>query len=214
MQRVDRRGESLEDGQGGDIDATDRQTDGVPPQMVGERFDLGKFGHTFSLPIAAMGCPSRLRGPAGSGCTEELPAGAAGATGTTLGHGVQVSVFCPGAIRTSALTGGKFGRIPGISDEELLKILGAVAADGTRKVRRARPSCRVAWRRNHCAAGMVDGPAWWKAWWYLERLSPALSMRLAKVCSNRLAQATAHSITAPLHFSSYRGNSGFGRTEW
>jgi hypothetical protein len=24
-------------------------------------------------------------------------------------------------------------------------------------------------------------PAWWKAWWYLERLSPALSMRVAKV---------------------------------
>jgi hypothetical protein len=36
-------------------------------------------------------------------------------------HGVQLSVFCPGAIRTSALTGGKFRRIPGISDEELLK---------------------------------------------------------------------------------------------
>jgi NADP-dependent 3-hydroxy acid dehydrogenase YdfG len=24
-------------------------------------------------------------------------------------------------------------------------------------------------------------PAWWKAWWYLERLSPALSMRFAKI---------------------------------
>jgi hypothetical protein len=24
-------------------------------------------------------------------------------------------------------------------------------------------------------------PAWWKAWWYLERLSPTLSMRFAKI---------------------------------
>src|SRR5277367_4291720 len=33
-------------------------------------------------------------------------------------HGVQVSVFCPGAIRTPILTGGKFGRVPGVSEEE------------------------------------------------------------------------------------------------
>jgi hypothetical protein len=24
-------------------------------------------------------------------------------------------------------------------------------------------------------------PAWWKAWWYLERLSPTLSMQFAKI---------------------------------
>ncbi|MGZ4525924.1 MAG: SDR family NAD(P)-dependent oxidoreductase [Mycobacterium sp.] len=67
-------------------------------------------------------------------------------------HGVQVSVLCPGAIRTPALTGGKFGRIPGISDEELLK-----SWEGTRRIRRARPSCRVEGRRNHCGADVVEG---------------------------------------------------------
>ena len=38
-------------------------------------------------------------------------------------HGVQVSVLCPGAIRTPARTGGRYGRIniTGVSDEELLK---------------------------------------------------------------------------------------------
>jgi hypothetical protein len=38
-------------------------------------------------------------------------------------HGVQVSVHCPGVIRTPILTGGQCGRIKlsGISDEDLLK---------------------------------------------------------------------------------------------
>jgi short-subunit dehydrogenase len=31
-------------------------------------------------------------------------------------------------------------------------------------------------------------PAWWKAWWYLERLSPALSKRFAKVSLKRLRE--------------------------
>jgi hypothetical protein len=31
-------------------------------------------------------------------------------------------------------------------------------------------------------------PAWWKAWWYLERLSPALSMRVARVLLKRVRE--------------------------
>jgi hypothetical protein len=31
-------------------------------------------------------------------------------------------------------------------------------------------------------------PAWWKAWWYLERLSPTSSMRFAKVSLKRLRE--------------------------
>jgi hypothetical protein len=31
-------------------------------------------------------------------------------------------------------------------------------------------------------------PAWWKAWWYLERLSPALSLRFAKATLKRLRE--------------------------
>jgi hypothetical protein len=31
-------------------------------------------------------------------------------------------------------------------------------------------------------------PAWWKALWYLERLSPALSMRAAKVMLKRIRE--------------------------
>ena len=73
-------------------------------------------------------------------------------------HGVQVSVLCPGAIRTPILTGGQYGRkVPGISDEEILKSWEPAAADGTRNIRRARPSGRVAWRRDHCGASVVEG---------------------------------------------------------
>jgi hypothetical protein len=31
-------------------------------------------------------------------------------------------------------------------------------------------------------------PAWWKAWWYLERLSPALSMQFAKQMLKRVRE--------------------------
>jgi hypothetical protein len=31
-------------------------------------------------------------------------------------------------------------------------------------------------------------PAWWKALWYLERLSPALSMRVAKGALKRMRE--------------------------
>ena len=56
VQDVDRRVEGLQHRQRGHVDATDRQTDGMAPQMVDQRFDLGKFGHATSLPIAVLRC--------------------------------------------------------------------------------------------------------------------------------------------------------------
>jgi NADP-dependent 3-hydroxy acid dehydrogenase YdfG len=91
-------------------------------------------------------------------------------------HGVQVSVLCPGAIRTPILTGGKYGRIniAGVSDEELLKYwepFRPMAPDVF-----AERVLRAVLRGD----AIIVVPAWWKAFWYLERLSPALSMRAAK----------------------------------
>jgi NADP-dependent 3-hydroxy acid dehydrogenase YdfG len=97
-------------------------------------------------------------------------------------HSVQVSVFCPGAIRTPALTGGKFGRVPGITDEELLKSwerLRPMAAD-----KFAERALRAVLRGD----AIIVLPTWWKAFWYLERLSPALSMRLTKVVLKRMRE--------------------------
>ena len=68
VQGADRRVEGFEHRQRSDIDATDRQADGMAPQVVDQRFDLGKFGHVSSVPIAARGCPSQLRAPAINRC--------------------------------------------------------------------------------------------------------------------------------------------------
>jgi NADP-dependent 3-hydroxy acid dehydrogenase YdfG len=95
-------------------------------------------------------------------------------------QGVQVSVFCPGAIRTPIMTGGKFGRIPGISDEELLKFWERLRPMAPEKF--AERALRAVLRGD----AIIVVPAWWKAWWYLERLSPALSMRVARLGLKRL----------------------------
>jgi NADP-dependent 3-hydroxy acid dehydrogenase YdfG len=89
-------------------------------------------------------------------------------------HGVQVSVLCPGVIRTPALTGGKFGR-SAYSDEDLLKLSEQGRPMAPEKF--AERALRAVLRGD----AIIVVPAWWKAWWYLERLSPALSMRVAKV---------------------------------
>jgi NADP-dependent 3-hydroxy acid dehydrogenase YdfG len=97
-------------------------------------------------------------------------------------HGVQVSVFCPGAIRTPILTGGQYGRFttPGISDEELLKFWEPFRPIAPEKF--AERALRAVLRGD----AIIVVPAWYKAFWYLERLSPALSMRVAKVALKRL----------------------------
>ncbi len=89
-------------------------------------------------------------------------------------HGVQVSVLCPGVIRTPALTGGKFGR-SAYSDEDLLKLSEQGRPMAPEKF--AERALRAVLRGD----AIIVVPAWWKAWWYLERLSPTLSMRVAKV---------------------------------
>jgi NAD(P)-dependent dehydrogenase (short-subunit alcohol dehydrogenase family) len=97
-------------------------------------------------------------------------------------HGVQVSVFCPGAIRTPILTGGKYGRIPGISDEELLKSWERLRPMAPEKF--AERALRAVLRGD----AIIVVPTWWKAFWYLERLSPALSMRLTKLALKRIRE--------------------------
>jgi NADP-dependent 3-hydroxy acid dehydrogenase YdfG len=99
-------------------------------------------------------------------------------------HGVQVSVFCPGAIRTPILTGGQYGRtkMTGISDEELLKSWERLRPMAPEKF--AERALRAVLRGD----AIIVVPAWWKAFWYLERLSPALSMRFAKVMLKRIRE--------------------------
>lgn len=90
-------------------------------------------------------------------------------------HGVQVSVLCPGAVRTPAITGGRYGRTHRYRDEGLRAI-----------AERGRPITPEKFARRALRAvlrgrAIIVIPAWWKSWWYLERLSPALSMQFARV---------------------------------
>ena len=97
-------------------------------------------------------------------------------------HGVQVSVLCPGVIRTPFLTGGQYGRtkMDGVSDEEIVKQSFRPMAPEKFAERALRAVLR--------GDAIMVVPAWWKAFWYLERLSPALSMQLAKVILKRVRE--------------------------
>jgi NADP-dependent 3-hydroxy acid dehydrogenase YdfG len=90
-------------------------------------------------------------------------------------HGVQVSVLCPGVVQTPIITGGVYGRNNSVSDEDLRK-----SAETLRPIapeRFAERALRAVLRGD----AIIVVPAWWKALWYLERLSPALSMRVVKM---------------------------------
>jgi NADP-dependent 3-hydroxy acid dehydrogenase YdfG len=97
-------------------------------------------------------------------------------------HGVQVSVLCPGAIRTPILSGGKYGRHNGVSDEQLLKFWEPFRPMAPEKF--AERALRAVLRGD----AIIVVPSWWKAWWYMERLSPALSMRVAKLALKRVRE--------------------------
>ncbi len=90
-------------------------------------------------------------------------------------YGVQVSVLCPGAVRTPAVTGGKYGRTHRYRDEGLRAM--AERARPITPAKFAKRAIRAVLRGD----AIIVIPAWWKAWWYLERLSPTLSMRFAKI---------------------------------
>ncbi|OAN26374.1 SDR family NAD(P)-dependent oxidoreductase [Mycolicibacterium iranicum] len=94
-------------------------------------------------------------------------------------HGVRVSVLCPGVVRTPILTGGEFGRNKSVSRENQLKLgeaLRPMDADVF-----ADKAVRGVLRNE----AIIVIPRWWKALWYLERLSPTLSMRTAGIALKR-----------------------------
>jgi NADP-dependent 3-hydroxy acid dehydrogenase YdfG len=103
-------------------------------------------------------------------------------------HGVQVSVLCPGVIRTPILVGGEYGRHDGVSDKELLRFWEAFRPMAAEKF--AERTLRAVLRGD----AIIVVPAWWKAFWYLERLSPALSMRAARLPLKRLREAESTSV--------------------
>ncbi len=97
-------------------------------------------------------------------------------------HGVQVSVLCPGVVRTPILSGGEYGRNNSVSREDLVKLGEALRPMDPDTF--AEQALRAVLRNQ----AIIVVPRWWKALWYLERLSPALSMRTAGAALRRTRQ--------------------------
>jgi len=110
-------------------------------------------------------------------------------------HGVQVSVLCPGPIRTPILTGGKYGRMDhvGLSDEKVLEMwekLRPIDADTF-----ARKALRAVLRND----AIIVIPAWWRAVWFVDRLSPALAEALWSLVAKRLNEERNAVAAKPPH---------------
>lgn len=97
-------------------------------------------------------------------------------------RGVRVSVLCPGVVRTPILTGGEYGRNRTVSREDQLKLGEALRPMDVDVF--ADKALRAVIRNE----AIIVVPRWWKALWYLERLSPTLSMRTAAVALRRTRQ--------------------------
>ena len=94
-------------------------------------------------------------------------------------HGVRVSVLCPGVVRTPILSGGEYGRNKTVTREDLLKLGEALRPIEPEAF--AEQALRAVLRNQ----AIIVVPRWWKALWYLERLSPALSMIAAGAALRR-----------------------------
>lgn len=111
-------------------------------------------------------------------------------------HGVRVSVLCPGAIRTPILTGGVYGRtkVQNLSKEAIEKMWERMRPMPAEALARGAID---AVRRNEA---IIVLPAWWKAFWYLDRLSPALSSKLwGNVLARMRAELAASGATPRDH---------------
>jgi NAD(P)-dependent dehydrogenase (short-subunit alcohol dehydrogenase family) len=108
--------------------------------------------------------------------------------------GIQVSVLCPGLIRTPILEGGgKFGRmLVEIPPETLRRLFESF---------RPMPPGLFAERALDAVAknkAVIVEPSWWKWFWWINRLSPTLGITLAQ----KRFQAVVKALTAGERISS------------
>jgi short-subunit dehydrogenase len=99
-------------------------------------------------------------------------------------RGVRVSVLCPGVIRTPLLHGGRHGIFLGPVPEQAQRDLFLAFFE------RLRPMPAPVFAQK--ALGQVARnkatiivPAWWRVFWWLERVSPALALFVARKAVER-----------------------------
>ena len=90
--------------------------------------------------------------------------------------GVRVSVLCPGAVRTPALTGeAMYGKVlPPIPPEVLRRM---VEREFPMRPERFAEQALRAVARNRA---IIVIPSWWRIVWWLNRLSPSLGLYLGR----------------------------------
>ncbi len=95
------------------------------------------------------------------------------------GAGVRASVLCPGVVRTPLLSGGKHGIfVAGIPQQEQRdRALTYFERFRPMDVRRFAAKALDQVARNRA---IIVIPAWWKLFWWFDRLSPTLSLFLAE----------------------------------
>jgi len=94
-------------------------------------------------------------------------------------RGVRVSALCPGVIRTPILSGGRHGLLlPDIPESRQREVV----RNSFERFRPMEPSRFAPKVLDQIARNkaIIIVPGWWRALWWLERLSPALSMRLSR----------------------------------
>jgi NAD(P)-dependent dehydrogenase (short-subunit alcohol dehydrogenase family) len=90
--------------------------------------------------------------------------------------GIQVSVLCPGVIRTSILEGGgKFGRMLGDISPEAVTLMWERLKPMPPALFAERVLDAVAKNK-----AVIVEPAWWKLVWWIDRISPSLAIALAQ----------------------------------
>jgi NADP-dependent 3-hydroxy acid dehydrogenase YdfG len=102
-------------------------------------------------------------------------------------HGVRVSVLCPGVIRTPILSGGRYGRVgtDGVSPEQMKSMWERLFPMDPDLF--AKKALRAIARDK----AIIVLPRWWKIVWYLERISPWLSLKFGEIGMRNLRKQLA-----------------------
>lgn len=89
--------------------------------------------------------------------------------------GVRVSVLCPGVIRTPILTGGKYGRMmTPLSPEKQLRNLERLLPMDPALF--AKQALRAVAKNQ----AIIIIPAWWRVFWWVNRISPSLGLAVGR----------------------------------